>query len=110
MARKLKRTDAVIIGYGWTGAIIAKTLTDAGLSVVALERGPSRDTAPDFEYPKIVDELTKKFVDFRRAFTEDGLSIEEFDSFGPTRRTLRQFIAGCSDLGAIIRDFMLPEW
>jgi transaldolase len=60
--------------------------------------------------PKIVDELTKKFVDFRRAFTEDGLSIEEFDSFGPTRRTLRQFIAGCSDLGAIIRDFMLPEW
>jgi gluconate 2-dehydrogenase alpha chain len=57
MARKLKRTDAVIVGYGWTGAIIAKTLTDAGLSVVALERGPARDTAPDFEYPKIVDEL-----------------------------------------------------
>jgi transaldolase len=60
--------------------------------------------------PKIVDELSKKFVDFRRAFTEDGLSIEEFDSFGPTRRTLRQFIAGCGDLGAIIRDFMSPEW
>jgi len=59
---------------------------------------------------KIVDELSKKFVDFRRAFTQDGLSIEEFDSFGPTRRTLRQFIAGCGDLGAIIRDFMLPEW
>jgi len=34
--------DAVIIGYGWTGAIMAKTLTDAGLSVVALERGPAR--------------------------------------------------------------------
>jgi transaldolase len=59
--------------------------------------------------PKIVDELSKKFVDFRRAFTESGLSIDAFDSFGPTRRTLRQFIAGCGDLGAIIRDFMLPE-
>ena len=57
MAEKKKRADAVIIGYGWTGAIMAKTLTDAGLSVVALERGPTRDTAPDFEYPRIIDEL-----------------------------------------------------
>ena len=48
--------------------------------------------------------------DFGRAFAEGGLSIEEFDSFGPTRRTLRQFVAGCGELGAIIRDFMLPEW
>jgi gluconate 2-dehydrogenase alpha chain len=55
--RKLKPVDAVIIGYGWTGAILAKTLTDAGLNVVALERGPARDTAPDFEYPRIADEL-----------------------------------------------------
>ena len=36
---------------------MAKTLTDAGLSVVALERGPARDTSPDFEYPRIIDEL-----------------------------------------------------
>ena len=39
MAERKKSVDAVIIGYGWTGAILAKTLTDAGLSVVALERG-----------------------------------------------------------------------
>lgn len=57
MAEKLKAVDAVIIGYGWTGAIMAKTLTDAGLSVVALERGPVRDTSPDFEFPRIADEL-----------------------------------------------------
>src|SRR5271155_5727629 len=57
MAKRARPVDAVIIGYGWTGAIMAKTLTDAGLSVVALERGPARDTSPDFEYPKIVDEL-----------------------------------------------------
>ena len=55
--RRLKPVDAVIIGYGWTGAILAKTLTDAGLHVVALERGPARDTSPDFEYPRIADEL-----------------------------------------------------
>src|SRR5258705_6806277 len=57
MAERRKRVDAVIIGYGWAGAIMAKALTDAGLSVVALERGPARDTSPDFEYPRIADEL-----------------------------------------------------
>ena len=37
-----KPVDAVIIGFGWTGAIMAKTLTEAGLNVVAFERGPLR--------------------------------------------------------------------
>jgi transaldolase len=59
--------------------------------------------------PKIVEELSRKFTDFRRANTEGGLSIEEFDSFGPTRRTLRQFIAACHDLDGLVRDFLLPN-
>ncbi len=57
---------------------------------------------------RIVDALTK-FGDFRRAYTEDGLAVDEFDGFGATRRTLRQFIAACHDLDALIRDFMLPN-
>ncbi len=59
--------------------------------------------------PKVVDELSRKFADFRRASSEGGLAIEEFDSFGPTRRTLRQFIAACHDLDALVRDFMIPN-
>ncbi len=59
--------------------------------------------------PKIVNELLLKFPDFKRAYTEDGLSINDFDSFGPTRRTLRQFIAACHELPAMIRDRMLPN-
>ncbi|HXM15017.1 MAG TPA: transaldolase family protein, partial [Candidatus Eremiobacteraceae bacterium] len=59
--------------------------------------------------PRIVDELYKRFPDFRRAYTEDGLTLEEFDAFGATRRTLRQFIAACADLNAIIRDVMIPN-
>jgi len=59
--------------------------------------------------PKIVHELLSKFPDFQRAYTENGLSMNEFDSFGPTRRTLRQFIAACHELAAIIRDRMLPN-
>ena len=59
--------------------------------------------------PKIVEELNRKFADFRRASTENGLRIEEFDSFGPTRRTLRQFIAACHDLDALVRDLLIPN-
>ena len=59
--------------------------------------------------PRIVQELEKKFEDFRRAFAEDGLSVEEFDAFGSTRRTLRQFIAACAELDALVRDVMIPN-
>jgi len=59
--------------------------------------------------PHIVEALSAKFPDFRRAYDENGLTVHEFDSFGPTRRTLRQFITACHDLDAIIRDVMLPN-
>ncbi|MBD1553998.1 GMC family oxidoreductase [Pseudomonas typographi] len=57
MANIQPKVDAVIVGMGWTGAILAKELTDAGLNVVAFERGADRDTQPDFAYPRVVDEL-----------------------------------------------------
>ncbi len=59
--------------------------------------------------PKVVSQLLTHFPDFRRAYSEDGLSIEEFDHFGPTLRTLRQFIAACGDLAALVRDVMVPN-
>jgi transaldolase len=58
---------------------------------------------------KIVAELTRKFSEFRRASEETGMKVEEFDSFGATRRTLRQFIAACHDLDVIVRDFQIPN-
>jgi transaldolase len=58
---------------------------------------------------EIERELTRKFADFRRASTERGLSLEEFDSFGPTRRTLRQFISACHDLDGVVRDVLIPS-
>jgi transaldolase len=59
--------------------------------------------------PRMVEELNKKFADFRRANEEDGLKIEEFDAFPPTRRTLRQFIVACHDLDGIVRDLLIPN-
>jgi transaldolase len=71
-----------------------------------IEVRPRIDRAVD---PHIVEELSRKFPDFRRAYSEDGLSVEDFDTFAPTRRTLRQFITACHDLDALVRDFMLPN-
>jgi len=58
---------------------------------------------------KIVDLLYNKFSEFRRAYDENGIAVEDFDSFGATRRTLRQFISAVADLDAIVRDVMLPN-
>ena len=58
---------------------------------------------------RIVNELSKKFCDFRRASELGGLSIEQFDSFGATRRTLRQFITACHDLDGVVRDILIPN-
>lgn len=58
---------------------------------------------------KIVEELTRKFTDFRRAYTKNGLTTDESDRFGATRRTLRQFAAACKDLNALVRDVMIPN-
>src|SRR3984893_2827355 len=35
--------------------------------------------------PKMVDALLRKFTDFQRAYSEDGIAVDEFDSFGATR-------------------------
>jgi transaldolase len=59
--------------------------------------------------PAIVAELYRNFPDFGRAYDADGMQPHEFDSFGPTVRTLRAFIASYEDLAAVIRDFMLPN-
>ena len=59
--------------------------------------------------PAIVEELYRKFVDFRRAYDEQGMTIEEFDRFGATVRTLRTFIGSYADLLACVRDLMLPD-
>ncbi|MDH7797206.1 MULTISPECIES: GMC family oxidoreductase [unclassified Beijerinckia] len=95
MARKLPRRDVVIVGLGWTGAILAHELTDAGYDVVAIERGPWRDTATDFNVGYMPDELryairqdlflkpAQETFTFRNNTTQTALPIREFGSFLP---------------------------
>lgn len=51
------KKDVVIIGLGWTGAILGMELAQEGLEILALERGEDRNTVPDFQYPDAFDEL-----------------------------------------------------
>ena len=57
--------------------------------------------------PRIVAALHRKFLDFRRAYEEDGLAPAEFVRYGATLHTLQQFIGGYHDLLAIVRERML---
>jgi len=59
--------------------------------------------------PEIVEELETKFIEFRRAYEETGMIVKEFDEYGATRRTLRQFCKATDDLVVLIRDTMIPN-
>ena len=95
MATKLKSVDALTIGVGWTGGIIAAELTKAGLHVVGLERGDYRNTSPDFEVPQIHDELSYavrlklmqdaavETVTFRNDSSQTALPLRYFVGFLP---------------------------
>jgi gluconate 2-dehydrogenase alpha chain len=93
MARKLPSKDVVIIGLGWTGSILANELTDAGLDVVAIERGPWRNTATDFPISYMQDELrfrirhelflrpSQMSVTFRNKASETALPVRNWGAF-----------------------------
>jgi len=68
-----------------------------------------KDRIQDPVNPKVIAEMCRLIPDFRRAYEPDGLTIDEFDTYGATVRTLRSFISSYHDLTNMIRDFMLPN-
>jgi choline dehydrogenase-like flavoprotein len=95
MATKLPAKDVVVIGLGWAGSIVANELTDAGLNVVAIERGPWRDTATDFNINYIQDELRyvqrfdlmlrpeQETLTVRNNASQAALPVRQWGSFRP---------------------------
>jgi transaldolase len=58
--------------------------------------------------PRFLEPLLAQHEEFRKAYAEDGLTPAQFDGFGATRRTLRQFLAAGADLNALVREVMVP--
>jgi gluconate 2-dehydrogenase alpha chain len=95
MAKLLPRRDVIIMGLGWTGSILAQELTDAGLNVVAIERGPWRDTATDFNIGYMPDELrfairkelflqpAREAMTMRNNTAQAALPMRDYSSFLP---------------------------
>jgi transaldolase len=59
--------------------------------------------------PHMVETMYRLIPDFRKAYEPDGLTVDEFDHYGATARTLRVFIGSTHDLMNMIRDFMIPN-
>lgn len=59
--------------------------------------------------PEIVNKLYRKFPDFRRSYDEEGMTIEDFDQYGPNRVMLHFFISSYYELLGVIREFMIPN-
>lgn len=57
--------------------------------------------------PKVMETLLS-IPEFVRAYEPDGLTPEEFDTFGATRKTLRQFLGADADLDALVREILIP--
>ena len=95
MATKLKDVDAVVIGLGFSGAVLSRELTKAGLNVVALERGADRNPAEEFTLTRLRDELryvvrlelmqdnSTDTITFRNTPDELALPIRRFGAFLP---------------------------
>jgi transaldolase len=72
----------------------------------SVEVRPRMDDPVD---PAIVDELQRHFPDFVRAYEPDGLAPSEFDSFGPSARTLRAFVGSYHELLHQVGDALVPN-
>ena len=85
------------IPYGWARRYNASDVTVKATMLTPVDN-------------EIISELYRRFPDFRMAYDDDGLTIDQFDTYGATVRTLRGFIKSYHDLQAMVReDFMLPN-
>jgi len=57
---------------------------------------------------RILRVLLDKVPEFRRAYDVDGMTPAEFDIFGATVRTLRQFLEADEQLDRVVRDILIP--
>ncbi|QND23594.1 GMC family oxidoreductase (plasmid) [Rhizobium leguminosarum bv. viciae] len=85
------KVDAVIVGFGWAGSLMAAELSRANMNVVAIDRGPWRDTFPDTPLTADPDELRWK--------TRRELLAPPHDTTLTMRNTLDQTAVPQRDFG-----------
>ena len=91
--KTLPSVDAVIVGGGWAGLLMAKELgARTSLNIVVLERGPSREPADystdmdELDYAirlRMMQDLSKETVTLRYDLTEHALPLRQHGAFLP---------------------------
>jgi gluconate 2-dehydrogenase alpha chain len=91
----MPKVDVVLVGFGWTGAILAQQLCDAGMSVLALERAAARTTPDNWATTFDQDELRYMWrhhlfqdvkystLTFRNTVSQTALPMRRLGSFLP---------------------------
>jgi gluconate 2-dehydrogenase alpha chain len=92
---QLPKVDVVFVGFGLVGSAIANELgKHTSLQMVALERGPFRDTYPDFlqdhfdewryaVQSELFQNLSRNTITFRNNSDQTALPMREYGSFLP---------------------------
>ena len=95
-ARRLPKTDVVVVGLGWTGSIAAMELAREGLDIVGLERGPGYTQNDAFSDKSMHDALLygvrsrlakpleNSTLTFRNASSGTALPMRRIGSFNPS--------------------------
>jgi len=53
---------------------------------------------------KVIDELMEKLPDFKRGYLEEGLSVEEFEGFGPVQLFRNSFVKSWTRVAGLIKE------
>lgn len=87
------------------GAEMHITINWKGTADKLIESNPPVIYRINTPAPKhVIHELMEKIPDFSKAYSENGLAIEEFGSFGPVDLFRRSFIKGWDSLLKFIRE------
>ena len=91
--KRLPEVDAVIVGGGWTGLLMAKELgTRTPLSIVVLERGGPRKTSDyvddmdELDYAirlRMMQDISQETVTLRHTSRDRALPVRQYGSFLP---------------------------
>ncbi|HEU0114075.1 MAG TPA: GMC family oxidoreductase [Thermomicrobiales bacterium] len=92
----LPKVDVVFVGFGMTSSIVANEISKraTNLKMVGLERGPFRDTFPDFiqdhfdewryaVQSQLFQDLNRLTITFRNDSKQTALPMRQFGSFLP---------------------------
>ena len=90
---------------------MGRCVADKNQFAIGIRIGAPFKVEPRIDEP-VAPQIMKTLLsipEFVRAYEPDGMTPEEFDTYGATGRTLRGFLQADADLDALVRDVIMPQ-